>query len=134
MSLPEINRSLIEHLQDAGLPENIFYDDVVPSSTNPLPASNHLRPLVLPSEPIDMDLDGSEQERGILQINVYTERGIGSEIPMEIAQAVKDLYFKGLDLVGVRIESVVSIGGKFADSTGAWDITPVSIPFLNFTN
>lgn len=127
MSLSAIKIALFARLESLVFPAGVavFY----PNIATTLPSNNFVRPDVLPSTVIPLDLVGSNQESGLFQVSVYVKKGLGEIVSSDIAQVVLNGFPRNLALSGVRIDRPGSIGLSYYD--GNWQVTPVTIPYQN---
>jgi hypothetical protein len=127
MSLSIIKIALFARLESLVFPAGVtvFY----PNIGADLPAGNFIRPDVLPASTAPLDLVGSNQESGLLQVSIYVKKGLGELTSSGIAQTILDGFPRNLALNGVRIDRPGSIGPSFFD--GNWQVTPVTIPYQN---
>lgn len=125
MSLAIIKQSVFAYLDGlAGLPP-LYFDNI---ESEP-PPGDHLRPFVLPANTSTIGIKTLNQEIGVIQVSVYTEKGKGEIIPANYAQLILDAFPRNTKLTGLRIDQAGSIAPAFYD--GAWHITPVSVPYQN---
>jgi len=128
MPLSQIKTSLIEQLNSLVLPAgvDVYYSNIEAD----VPNDSHLVVTVLPSTTLAVDQVSTDKEAGIFQVSVFVKKGKGEILSSDIAQVILDGFPRNLQLDGVRIEAPGSVASSFFD--GGWQITPVSIPYINF--
>jgi hypothetical protein len=127
MSVDVILSSLYNHLQGLSFPAGVVIHGM--NAPGPLPTSSFISPKVLPATTAALALATTNQERGLLQVNIYTKKGSGELEAAAIAKAVIDGFPRNLQLTGVRIDEQGYPSASFFD--GSWMITPVTIPYQN---
>lgn len=127
MSLINIQTALLARLEaQGGLPPIYF-----PNSSEALPTTNYISPMVLPANTQSLGLSTTDRENGIFQILIYVKKGTSELEASRIALQILDTFPRNLTLTGVRINVAGSIGPTMFD--GSWAITPVTIPYQNIT-
>lgn len=125
MALSTIKTSVFDRLIATGGLLPLFFDNVEADA----PDENHLRPFVLPGTAATLGLNDLSQESGLIQVSVYVKKGQGDIVSSDTAALILDAFPRNLSLTGLRIDVVGSIAPSFFD--GAWQITPVTIPYQN---
>lgn len=90
----------------------------------------HVRVSILPAETDSFTLAGSVKRQGIIQVTIFIQQGLGDIVSRQHADAIIQLFPRGLDMSGVRIHRQGWASPGFID--GAWWVTPVSIPYHLF--
>ena len=125
MALNDITISLLDHLKGiVGLP-TIYY----PNVSADIPTDNHIIPYILPSNTIPVGLRTTDRETGIFQVSIFVKKGSGEILALDYARTIIEGFPRNLQLNNVCIDRSGSIGPSFYE--GHWQITPVSIRYLN---
>lgn len=88
----------------------------------------HVAPFILPAEiaPVGVGDNDPDDNTGIYQISVYSEKGIGTKAARDAITTLKPVFAKGVKAGIVRIEKTWESAG-FDDE--AWYIVPVSVRY-----
>ena len=125
MAIEQIKTSIFTKLESlAGLPA-IFYPNVGAT----IPATDYIRPDVLPATTDAVGIKTTDQENGIFQVSIFTVKGSGELVAPRVAQLLLDGFPRNLALTGVRFDKTGSIGASLPE--GKWQITPVTFIYIN---
>ncbi len=127
MAIEQIKTSIYDHLETiGGLPE-IFY----PNVGEPIPATDYIRPDVLPATTDPVGIKTTDRESGIFQVSIFTVKGSGELVAARVAQLLLDGFPRNLSLTGVRFNVTGSV--EPPEYEGKWQITPVSFSYINIS-
>jgi hypothetical protein len=124
MNLADFKASVFSLLENASGLLPVYFPNL---KQQPEPNEAHLKVFVLPANTETLGLSTLEQQKGIVQVSVCYPLGISDIKATQTAEAVLLLFPRGLALGGARIDKKGSISTSF--ESGAWYVTPVSIPY-----